>query len=124
MIPRCSSRRTRWCTADTDSPTRSARSVYDNRPSSVNAPMIARSVSSAPSPYGEDVSGTVSRRRMCRSLPRRPAVKGVHVMKFAMLICGDDAEWHALPPDEEQDLMMQVYAWYERWQPIGKIADG
>ena len=45
-------------------------------------------------------------------------------MKFAMLICGDDAEWNALPPDEEQDLMMQVYAWYERWQPTGRIADG
>jgi hypothetical protein len=45
-------------------------------------------------------------------------------MKFAMLICGDDSEWTALAPEEEQDLMMQVYAWYERWQPTGKIADG
>ena len=45
-------------------------------------------------------------------------------MKFAMLICGDDREWTALPPAEEQDLMKQVYAWFERWQPTGKIADG
>ena len=45
-------------------------------------------------------------------------------MKFAMLICGDDDEWTALSPAEEQDVMKQVYAWYERWQPTGKIADG
>ena len=45
-------------------------------------------------------------------------------MKFAMLICGDDNEWNALPPAEEEDLMNQVYAWFERWQPTGKIADG
>ncbi|MEU4425958.1 YciI family protein [Actinoplanes sp. NPDC024001] len=45
-------------------------------------------------------------------------------MKYAMLICGDDAEWSTLPADEEQDLMKQIYGWYERWQPTGKIADG
>lgn len=45
-------------------------------------------------------------------------------MKFAMLICGDDAEWSGLPADEEQDLMKQIYQWYERWQPTGTIADG
>jgi hypothetical protein len=42
-------------------------------------------------------------------------------MKFAMLICGDDDEWNALPPAEEEDLMEQVHAWFERWQPTGKI---
>lgn len=45
-------------------------------------------------------------------------------MKYAMLICGDDREWSALSPAEEEDLMNQVYAWFERWQPTGKIADG
>ena len=45
-------------------------------------------------------------------------------MKYAMLICGDDREWTALSPAEEQDMMKQVYGWYERWQPTGKIADG
>lgn len=45
-------------------------------------------------------------------------------MKFAMLICGDDREWSALSPAEEEDLMTQVYGWFERWQPTGKIADG
>jgi hypothetical protein len=45
-------------------------------------------------------------------------------MKFAMLICGDDGDWDGLPPAEEEDLMKQVYAWFERWQPTGKVADG
>ena len=45
-------------------------------------------------------------------------------MKYAMLICGDDREWTALSPADEQDVMKQVYAWFERWQPTGKIADG
>ena len=45
-------------------------------------------------------------------------------MKFAMLICGDDREWGALSPAEEQDVMNQVYGWFERWQPTGKVADG
>ncbi len=45
-------------------------------------------------------------------------------MKYAMLICGDDREWTALSPGDEQDVMKQVSAWYERGQPTGKIADG
>jgi hypothetical protein len=45
-------------------------------------------------------------------------------MKYAMLIFGDDREWAGLSPADEEDLMKQVYAWYERWQPTGKIADG
>ncbi len=45
-------------------------------------------------------------------------------MKFAMLIFGDDHEWSTLSPADEQDLMKQIYGWYERWQPTGKIADG
>ncbi|TCB96833.1 hypothetical protein E0H26_14580 [Micromonospora zingiberis] len=45
-------------------------------------------------------------------------------MQYAMLIFGDDQEWTALSPAEEQDLMTQIYGWYERWQPTGKIADG
>jgi hypothetical protein len=31
-------------------------------------------------------------------------------MKYAMLICGDDDEWTALSPADEQDVMKQVYA--------------
>jgi hypothetical protein len=45
-------------------------------------------------------------------------------MQYAMLICGDDREWAGLSPADEQDVMKQVYGWFERWQPTGKIADG
>ncbi|MER6824892.1 YciI family protein [Streptosporangium sp. NPDC000563] len=45
-------------------------------------------------------------------------------MRYAMLIFGDDREWGALSPAEEQEAMERVYEWYERWQPTGKIADG
>ncbi len=45
-------------------------------------------------------------------------------MRYAMLIFGDDRDWSALSPAEEEDLMNQVYGWYERWQPTGKIVDG
>jgi hypothetical protein len=45
-------------------------------------------------------------------------------MKFAMLICGDDTNWANLSPDEEQDAMKGIYAWFERWQPTGKVAEG
>nr|WP_230416281.1 YciI family protein [Micromonospora tarapacensis] len=41
-----------------------------------------------------------------------------------MMIFGDDREWNALSPADEQDAMKQVYEWFERWQPTGKIADG
>lgn len=44
-------------------------------------------------------------------------------MKYAMLIFGDDREWTELSPADEQDIMKQIYGWYERWQPTGKIAD-
>jgi len=45
-------------------------------------------------------------------------------MKYAMLICGDDRQWSALSPTDQQDVMKQVYEWFERWQPTGKIAAG
>ena len=45
-------------------------------------------------------------------------------MKFAMLICGDDDVWGGLSPAEEEDVMKQIFGWYEKWQPTGKIADG
>lgn len=45
-------------------------------------------------------------------------------MKYAMLIFGDDREWSALSPADEQDLMKQITAWFERWQPTGKVVEG
>ncbi|RIV32733.1 YciI family protein [Micromonospora radicis] len=44
-------------------------------------------------------------------------------MQYAMLIFGDDQEWAALSPAEEQELMTQIYGWYERWQPTGKVTN-
>ncbi|MEV0335725.1 YciI family protein [Nocardia sp. NPDC050717] len=45
-------------------------------------------------------------------------------MKYAMLICGDDREWAALSPAAEENVMTEVYGWFERWQPTGKVAEG
>src|SRR3954469_22609055 len=56
MTPRFCNRRTRWCTADTDSPVSRARSVKLMRPSPASRPTIWRSMSSTP-----------------QNLPRRPA---------------------------------------------------
>jgi hypothetical protein len=54
----------------------------------------------------------------------RPAAQEEMTMRFAMLICGDEARWDTLSPSDEDDAMKRVYAWFERWQPTGKIADG
>jgi hypothetical protein len=45
-------------------------------------------------------------------------------MKFVMLICSDEESWANLSPADEQDAMKEIFAWYEKWQPTGKIADG
>lgn len=45
-------------------------------------------------------------------------------MQYAMLICGDDREWAALSPADEEEQMKQIYAWFERWQPSGKVGNG
>ena len=45
-------------------------------------------------------------------------------MLYAMLVFGDDREWATLSPADEQDVMTQLYGWFEKWQPTGKIADG
>jgi hypothetical protein len=44
-------------------------------------------------------------------------------VKFAMLICSDETSWASLSPADEQDVMKEIYAWFEKWQPTGKIAD-
>jgi hypothetical protein len=41
-----------------------------------------------------------------------------------MLVFGDDRDWSELSPVDEEKLMTQVYGWFERWQPTGKIAEG
>lgn len=45
-------------------------------------------------------------------------------MKYAMLICGDPDEWEQAPPEVAAAGMKEIYAWFERWQAAGKIAQG
>ncbi|WP_406632176.1 YciI family protein [Amycolatopsis sp. WGS_07] len=45
-------------------------------------------------------------------------------MQYAMLICGDDREWAALSAADEEAAMTGIYAWFERWQPTGKVGNG
>jgi hypothetical protein len=56
--------------------------------------------------------------------PRRPAPVKEIPMKFTMLICGDDDKWHNFTPEEAEAAMKEVYGWFERWEPTGKIAAG
>ena len=85
MTPRCSSRRTRWCTAEVDNPVALPRSVYDMRPSAASSRTIARSRSStarAPfvaHPHGPGTSsnlpsaGPLACGAIAESRPRTPA---------------------------------------------------
>ncbi|HEY8451914.1 MAG: YciI family protein [Micromonosporaceae bacterium] len=45
-------------------------------------------------------------------------------MLYAMLICGDEANWFDTDPSVIREAMDEIYAWMERWQKEGKIADG
>jgi hypothetical protein len=40
-----------------------------------------------------------------------------------MLIYGAEDDWTALSPAEVNDVMEQIQAWFERWEPAGKIHD-
>lgn len=42
-------------------------------------------------------------------------------MRYAMLICGDEAEWAAHDAD---GAMKEIHAWFEKWDAAGKIAKG
>ncbi|MPZ27320.1 MAG: hypothetical protein GEV12_13145 [Micromonosporaceae bacterium] len=46
-------------------------------------------------------------------------------MRYVMLLCGDEDGWY--DPDraaEQENAMNEIYAWMEKWQAEGKIADG
>src|SRR5438067_511221 len=123
MTPRCSNRRTRWCTADTDRPTFSARSVYDNRPSAVRAATIARSISSTPGKYPQGCRVRRAPVRHAGEWTRRAATDQELTMKFAMLLNGDETEFNNVPPEEMDARLKEIFAWFEKWGPAGKIAD-
>ena len=45
-------------------------------------------------------------------------------MRYAMLIVGSEAEWDQGTPDEIEAGMKEVYGWFEKWGPTGRIASG
>jgi hypothetical protein len=45
-------------------------------------------------------------------------------MRYAMLICGVEAEWSAQAPDEAGAAMAAIGAWVQRWREAGKLAPG
>lgn len=45
-------------------------------------------------------------------------------MQYAMLIYGDEDAWFAADQAKVQASMNEVYAWLEKWQGEGKIAEG
>ncbi|HEY1486662.1 MAG TPA: YciI family protein [Micromonosporaceae bacterium] len=45
-------------------------------------------------------------------------------MKYVMLLVGSEAEWESGTPEEIEAGMREVFAWFEKWGPTGKIADG
>jgi hypothetical protein len=42
-------------------------------------------------------------------------------MRYAMLICGVEEEWDAA---EAQGAMEEIYAWFGKWEHLGKIVKG
>jgi hypothetical protein len=45
-------------------------------------------------------------------------------MKYAMLITGDESKWYDLPKERQDEIYRDLFAWMEKWQAAGKIADG
>lgn len=45
-------------------------------------------------------------------------------MLYAMLIFGDEANWFENDPSVLQEAMNEIYAWGQRWQKEGKLAEG
>jgi hypothetical protein len=44
-------------------------------------------------------------------------------MKFAMVLAGDEAEFNQASPEELDTRLKEIFAWFEKWGPAGKIAD-
>ena len=45
-------------------------------------------------------------------------------MRYAMIICADEAEAEATAAEAGEAGMTEVYAWFEKWGGAGKVADG
>jgi hypothetical protein len=44
-------------------------------------------------------------------------------MKFAMVLSGDEAEFNQTPPEDLDTRLKEIFAWFDKWGPAGKIAD-
>ena len=44
-------------------------------------------------------------------------------MKFAMLLSGNEAEFNRTTQPELDTRLKEIFAWFEKWGPAGKIAD-
>jgi hypothetical protein len=45
-------------------------------------------------------------------------------MRYAMIICADEALAEATTAEASDAGMSEVYAWFEKWAGAGKVADG
>jgi hypothetical protein len=45
-------------------------------------------------------------------------------MKYAMLICGDESAWYDDTQESRDAAYRAIFAWLEKWQAAGKIAEG
>jgi len=45
-------------------------------------------------------------------------------MRYVMLICGEEADWDGLSPEEAEAAMDRINAWMEKWRAAGKILPG
>jgi hypothetical protein len=45
-------------------------------------------------------------------------------MRYVMLICGNEEEWADLERTEGEAGMADIQAFFERWEPLGKIVPG
>ena len=45
-------------------------------------------------------------------------------MRYAMMICVDEAAVEATSAEASEGGMAEVYAWFEKWAGAGKVADG
>jgi hypothetical protein len=47
-----------------------------------------------------------------------------NTVKYVMLIRDDVDEWDSEQPEVAAGLMKEIFAWFEKWQTAGKIANG
>jgi hypothetical protein len=91
--------------------------------------MMARSISSTAETYRQKLSGAMSIWRLvtrhggeCRRQPA-PATDEENVVRYVMLICGDESAWSG-EGTETEAVMQDIYAWWGKWHAAGKVIEG